>query len=104
MKKRTDADYINDIIYAINCTDRFIAGMSYEDFIVDEKTYHAVVRMFEIIGEACNKISDEVKNSNSEIPWRDIINMRNKIIHGYFDVNLPIVWDKIGRASCRERV
>lgn len=59
----------------------------------DKKTIDAVVRGLEIIGEASNNISDEFKKKHSEIPFRDIKDTRNRLIHEYFGVNKKIVWD-----------
>lgn len=56
---------------------------------------HALVRLLEIIGEAANGISIEFKDDHPEISWKDIIRMRNRLIHGYFDVNLDVVWQTV---------
>lgn len=53
----------------------------------------AVIRNLEVIGEAVNKIPLEIRQDLSEIPWKDIVSLRNKVIHEYFDVNIPIIWD-----------
>ncbi len=53
---------------------------------------HAVIRAFEIIGEAARQIPENVREANSEIPWREIIGMRNKLTHEYFGVNTKVVW------------
>ncbi len=90
--KREQGDYIEDIISSINWIEKFIEGMSYENFSNDYKTYQAVIRMFEIIGEASKSISEELKIQYHEIPWREIISMRNKIIHEYFGINKKVVW------------
>jgi len=55
----------------------------------------AIVRKLEIIGEAANNISDKFKARFPDVPWRDIIDMRNRLIHGYFGVDLNIVWQVI---------
>lgn len=55
----------------------------------------ALIKDLEIIGEAANKISVELQNQNSAIRWQDIIGMRNRLIHGYFDINLDIVWSTV---------
>lgn len=91
MKNRLDADYIEDILDSINSIEKFTEGYSYENFIEDEKTYEAVIRKFGIIGEACNKISNETKEKYPDIHWREIIGMRNKIIHNYFGVDLATI-------------
>lgn len=90
--ERSDRDYIDDILDSINSIEKFVANNSYEEFLNNEMLHEAVIRKIGIIGEACNKLSDITKNKYPEIPWREIIGMRNKIIHNYFGVNLYTVW------------
>ncbi len=52
----------------------------------------AVIHLFEILGEAASSVSDELVRSTPQVRWRDIINMRNRLIHGYHDINLEIIW------------
>ncbi len=85
-------DYILDIIESIHDIDMFINNMEFKDILSDKKTAHAVVRCLEIIGEAANKIPQDIKINYSEIPWKQLIGMRNKLIHEYFGVDLEIVW------------
>ena len=66
-----------------------------EDLDTDRKLSLAVVRLLEIIGEAANGPSSEFKLSRTDLPWTGIIGMRNRLIHGYFDLNLDIVWQTI---------
>lgn len=66
-------------------------------FMRDEKTQDAVIRNFEIIGEAVKQISDETKARRPEIPWRDIANLRNVLIHNYMNVQLKRVWSIVER-------
>ncbi|MBS3810135.1 MAG: DUF86 domain-containing protein [Desulfobacterales bacterium] len=66
--------------------------MSFEDFCQDRKTYTAVIREFEIIGEAVGKIPDAIRNDYKNIEWQDIKDFRNLLIHEYFGVDLEIVW------------
>jgi len=93
--KREFLDYIEDIIEAMNNTINFTQNIEYDDFLKDDKTIYAVVRALEIIGEAVKNLPDEIKQQYSQIPWRNIIGMRDKLIHEYFGVNKEIVWDKI---------
>ena len=70
----------------------FAAGKSRKDFDDDRKLLLAIIKSIEIIGEAASQISESRKAENDNIPWKDIIGMRNRLSHGYFDVNLDIVW------------
>jgi uncharacterized protein with HEPN domain len=70
----------------------YTAGMNFADFISDDKTIDAVVRNFEIIGEAANRVPEDFKSDHPEIEWRRIIGFRNRIIHEYFGINYEIVW------------
>ena len=66
--------------------------MSFDDFIHDDKTIDAVVRNFEIIGEAANRIPEDFKSDHPEIEWRRMIGFRNRIIHEYFGIDYNTVW------------
>jgi uncharacterized protein with HEPN domain len=70
---------------------RYVEGMDYESFISDEKTVDAVVRNFEIIGEAANRIDPDFKIRYPELEWKRIRGFRNRIIHEYFEIDLEIV-------------
>jgi uncharacterized protein with HEPN domain len=73
----------------------FVAGKTRTDLDTDEKLALALVRALEIIGEAANHVSPQVRSELPGIPWRQVIGMRNRIIHAYYDVNLDIVWETI---------
>lgn len=73
----------------------FIKGKKREDLDRDAVLMHALIRVIEIIGEASNYISDKCKSDYPEIPWIDIKNTRNRLIHGYFKINLNVVWDTV---------
>jgi len=70
----------------------FIADKNRFDLETDEKLTLALVRLVEVVGEAASKVTPDVQNLYSGIPWRDIIGTRNRLIHGYDDVNLDILW------------
>jgi len=73
----------------------FAAGKSRNDFDDNRKLLLAIIKSIEIIGEAASQISEARKAENDNIPWKDIIGMRNRLSHGYFDVNLDIVWQTV---------
>jgi len=66
-----------------------------EAFFSDRKTQDAVVRNIEIIGEAVRNLSDATRKANPQIPWSKIVGTRDRVIHGYFHVNLDIVWEVV---------
>jgi uncharacterized protein with HEPN domain len=89
-------DYLDQMLTAANDARRFVDGMSKEDFLADKRTQQAVVMSLVIIGEAAARIMDkhsEFIADHPEIPWRGMRGMRNRVAHGYFDVNLDVVWD-----------
>ena len=73
----------------------FATGKTRMDLEKDRLHMLAIIKSIEIIGEAASKVTETFKTENSNIPWNDIINMRNRLIHAYFDVNLDIVWQTI---------
>lgn len=86
------------IQHMLDAAERIVAftdGLSKEQFLEDEKLHLAVTRLFEILGEAANNISDDLQEKYNDVPWREIAGVRNRLIHGYFDVDLNIVWQII---------
>ena len=88
-------DYLNDVVDAMGKSIQFVEGMSYEDFANDDKTVFAVVRALEVIGEAVKNIPEDLRTKHSNIPWKDLAGMRDKLIHGYFGVDLRRVWKTV---------
>lgn len=89
------ADFLQHILEAIDNIANYTADMDASAFNADPKTRDAVVRNFEIIGEACNsvvKLHPEFASAHAEVPWRFAYEMRNSLSHGYFAVDLDIVW------------
>ena len=95
MKRRDLRDYLQDILEAVNDIDSFVADMSYEQFIKDKKTLNAVVRSIEIVGEASKRLPESLKVKNSELPWREIAGMRDKLIHAYFGMDTETIWKTV---------
>lgn len=85
-------DYLDDIQKSAEKIRDFTQNIDFDRFAEDEKTSDAVIRNFEIIGEASKKIPEEIQDKNPELPWSQMAGMRDKLIHGYTDVDLEIVW------------
>jgi len=87
--------YLDDIQESIHKIETYVKGYDYGKFIEDGKTIDAVIRNFSIIGEAANRIPPEVQEEHSQIPWFEMIGMRNKVVHEYSGINEEILWKTI---------
>lgn len=94
-KTRSDKLYLSDIIVSMKKIIEFTKNVTFDDFINDVKTYDAVIRNFEIIGEASNKLSEDIKAKINEIPWQEMYLLRNRLSHEYFGIDDNILWDII---------
>ena len=97
MSKRDWRLFINDILECIERIEKYVSGLSYDDFIKDDKTKDAVVRNLEIIGEAANQIPMDIRERYKDIPWAQIVGLRHRLIHGYFVIDYDIVWNIISK-------
>jgi uncharacterized protein with HEPN domain len=86
---------ITDILLCIQKIRRFTKGYSFEDFQEDEKTIDSVLRNLEIIGEAARHVPIEIRAKYPQIPWAEMLTMRNIVIHEYHGVNLSIIWQTV---------
>jgi uncharacterized protein with HEPN domain len=93
MKKRGDKLLLEDIVLAIEKIMEFIGGIDIETFKINDLLSSAVERKYEIIGEAASKLSDDVKQKTNMIPWHKLTAIRNIVIHGYFVVDLDILYN-----------
>ena len=91
--KLTDKIRIQHILDAIEETENYLSNSSFEDFISNSEKRFATIKQIEIMGEACNHLTNELKQKHSEIEWIQINGFRNISVHEYFGVNLHIVWD-----------
>jgi len=92
---RDDSAYLLDMLLSARDALSFAEGMSFDDFVVDRRTQLSVLKSVEIVGEAAAQVSEDVRRANPDIPWREIVGMRNRLVHGYFDIDLPLVRDTI---------
>ena len=84
--------YIKHLFDAINKIERYLGNVNYDEFLDDDKTQDAIIRQLEIIGEAASKCSNEFKNKYPDIPWRQMQDARNRMIHDYMGVMVEIIW------------
>lgn len=92
MSKRSDQDSLRDVQEAIRRIQTYTTGMTHEAFLEDTKTQDAVIRNLEIMGEATKNLSADLRDQHSDVPWRAMAGVRDRLIHDYFGVNLDIVW------------
>lgn len=90
-----DEGYLLDMLIAARDAGQFLAGLSLRQFEESRLHQSAVIKALEIIGEAAGRISEQSRQEHPEIPWNVIIGMRNRLVHGYFDVDLETVWNTI---------
>ncbi len=84
--------FLEDILEACNKISSYVDGVGREELEGDSMRLDAVVRNFEILGEAARQLPQDIRDQLAEIPWRNIIGMRNILIHAYFGIDTDIVW------------
>ena len=95
MSKRTPALLLEDILEAAQRILDYTSNVGFDEFEADSKTIDAVIRNFEIIGEASHALPEDFKSRHPEINWQQIWGFRNRIVHGYFGADNGIVWKLI---------
>ena len=95
MKKqdRTYIHYLEDILLSIQRIQEYISDYNFAQFKRDFKTVDAVIRNFEIIGEASKNLPEKIKEKYKEIPWDEMYRLRNRVTHEYFGIDYEIIWD-----------
>ena len=88
-------DYLEHIVQAIERIDSYVEDMAEQAFTLDHRTQDAVIRNFEIIGEASNRIPDEIRDKFQLVNWHRIRGFRNRIVHDYMGIDYEIVWEII---------
>lgn len=92
-KERSYKFFLEDMILAMSRIHEYMEGISFTDFKHDYKTVDAVIRNFEVIGEAAKNLPESLKSKYSEIPWAEMYLLRNKVSHEYFGIDYEIIWD-----------
>ena len=92
MSKRSPELLIDDILESGRKILEYTSGFTLDQFKSDSKTVDAVIRNFEIIGEAANRLPEDFKDKHSEIDWHKVRGFRNRIVHDYFGIDYSIVW------------
>ena len=88
-----DIDRLRHINECIEHINDYLKGKSFEDMKANVMCYHAVVYNIMIIGEAANLLTKDFRNEHPQVPWRDIVDMRNALVHGYITTNATLIWD-----------
>jgi uncharacterized protein with HEPN domain len=87
--------FIEDILTCIEKIERYTHNVSFEEFCGNDMAVDAVIRNFEIIGEAVKKIPEEIKNKYANVEWKEAAGFRDVLIHDYFGIDIEAVWDTV---------
>jgi uncharacterized protein with HEPN domain len=87
--------YLQELLDGIRAIRSYVEGMTADEFVRDEKTLDACIRRFQIVGEAAKKLPAEWKDEEPEIPWQDVVNFRNLLVHEYFRIDETLLWNTI---------
>ena len=93
--RRDDRSYLLDMLVAARDAVSFTKGLSYDEFARDRRSQFAILKAVEIVGEAASRLSADTKERHPDIPWREIVGMRNRLVHDYFDIDLRLVWETV---------
>ena len=94
---RPDEILLLDMLLAAREAVEFLRRSSLEEFEGDRMRQLAVAKSIEVIGEAASRISDSFRDAHPELPWRDIVGMRHRLVHGYFEINLRRLWQTVDK-------
>jgi len=85
--------FLEDILLSMNRITEYIEDVTFHEFQYDVKTVDAVIRNFEIIGEAAKNLPNEIKSKYLDLPWNEMYLLRNKVSHAYFGIDYEIIWE-----------
>lgn len=95
--RNDDTVRLRHMIDAAETAGQFMAGRERAALDADRMLLFAVVRAIEVVGEAATKVTDQTRAASPQIPWAAVVGMRNRLIHGYFNVNTELVWQTVSR-------
>lgn len=101
MSENRLSDYIDHMLEAARQASSYVDGMEKQTFLADKRTQQAVIMNLIIIGEAAGRLQQDHQDFldlHPEVPWRSMRGMRNRLAHGYFDINLDVVWETVRTA------
>ncbi len=87
--------YLKDILEAMSAIERFVAGVDFENFKNNDEKSSAVIKKFEIIGEAAKNIPEDIRQMYPDVPWKEMSMFRDKLVHFYFGIKYEIIWATI---------
>lgn len=90
---RHDDSYLLDMLLAARKAAKFAEGLNYERYLQSDLYQNAIFKVLETIGEAASRISDTTREAHPEIPWPNVVGLRNRIVHAYFEIDLEVIWN-----------
>ena len=94
-RRRVYSDYVRDILEEIHLVIQFVQGMTFDDFLSDRKTQRAIEKCLGNMGEASKKIPDSIRKKYPEIPFKQMSQMREIVVHDYDGINYMIIWETV---------
>jgi uncharacterized protein with HEPN domain len=89
---RRDDQRLSDILEALDWIASAVSGKTEADFVADDTLCYAVAQRLTTVGEAVSRLSSEIKARDGSVPWQDIVGLRNILVHEYFGIYWPLVW------------
>jgi uncharacterized protein with HEPN domain len=96
---RRERLYLDDIVQACDDIAGFLEGFDLQAFLQDARTQGVILQRLMVIGEAASRLPDDFTEAHPEVDWPAIVGLRNRIVHAYFNIELPIIWEAATRES-----
>jgi uncharacterized protein with HEPN domain len=90
---RRDRERLRDILEALDSLEQIVAGTTESEFLSSDLHYYAVAQLLTVVGEAASRVSPELRERFADVEWRNIVGLRNVLVHQYFGVLRPMVWE-----------